>query len=123
MRLSGVPTAFIDKNEKTIFSNRRYRLWVWYPFHCCHTFGSKKVYAVYNDPLAVKSTFSNRALNDINSEQLIPAQGSVGILTKLISKPVDGIVCNILANVIVELIPEMGAITKTTSWGCLAVFC
>jgi ribosomal protein L11 methyltransferase len=38
-------------------------------------------------------------------------------LTKLISQPVDGIVCNILANVIVELIPEMGAITKTTSWG------
>jgi ribosomal protein L11 methyltransferase len=30
--------------------------------------GGKEVYAVYNDPLAVKSTFSNRALNDINSE-------------------------------------------------------
>jgi ribosomal protein L11 methyltransferase len=118
MRLSEVPTAFIDKNEKK-------QSLVIADIGCgsgilsigAILLGAEKVYAVDNDPLAVKSTFSNRALNDINSEQLIPAQGSVDILTKLISQPVDGIVCNILADVIIELIPEMGAITKTTSWG------
>lgn len=79
--------------------------------------GAKKVYAVDNDPLAVKSTFSNRTLNDIDSERLIPALGSVEVLTKIIDQPVDGIVCNILADVIIELIPEMAAITKPSTWG------
>ncbi|MDF2389139.1 50S ribosomal protein L11 methyltransferase, partial [Nostoc ellipsosporum NOK] len=79
--------------------------------------GAEKVYAVDTDPLAVQSTFSNRALNDISPERLIPAEGSVDMVTRLIGRqPVDGIVCNILANVIIELIPEITAIAKPSTW-------
>jgi ribosomal protein L11 methyltransferase len=79
--------------------------------------GAGKVYAVDTDPLAVKSTISNRALNDISPERLIPTEGSVDILTKLVENPVDGIVCNILADVIIELVPQMSAIAKPSTWG------
>ncbi|MBS3027531.1 MAG: 50S ribosomal protein L11 methyltransferase [Dolichospermum sp. DET50] len=79
--------------------------------------GAGKVYAVDNDPVAVRSTFSNRALNDIRPESLIPIEGSVDMIRKTINQPVDGIVCNILADVIIELLPEMTAITKPTTWG------
>ncbi|MBD1211551.1 MAG: 50S ribosomal protein L11 methyltransferase, partial [Dolichospermum circinale Clear-D4] len=34
-----------------------------------------------------------------------------------IDQPVDGIVCNILADVIIQLLPEMTAITKSSTWG------
>ncbi|WP_016949401.1 50S ribosomal protein L11 methyltransferase [Anabaena sp. PCC 7108] len=118
MRLSQVPEAFIAKvepKEPLVIAD----------IGCgsgilsigAVLLGVEKAYAVDTDPLAVKSTFSNRALNDIDSEHLIPLQGSVGILTKVISQPVDGIVCNILADVIIELLPEMKAITKSTTWG------
>ena len=79
--------------------------------------GAGKVYAVDNDPVAVRSTFGNRALNDIRPESLIPIEGSVDMIRKTINQPVDGIVCNILADVIIELLPEMTAITKPTTWG------
>ena len=78
--------------------------------------GAGKVYAVDTDPLAVQSTFSNRALNDITSERLVIGEGSVEMITKLVDQPVDGIVCNILANVIIRLIPEMSAIAKPSTW-------
>ncbi|MTJ47491.1 50S ribosomal protein L11 methyltransferase [Dolichospermum sp. UHCC 0259] len=79
--------------------------------------GAGKVYAVDNDPLAVKSTFSNRTLNEIRPDSLIPLEGSVDTVRKVIDQPVDGIVCNILADVIIELLPEMTAITKPSTWG------
>ncbi len=79
--------------------------------------GAGKVYAVDNDPLAVKSTFSNRALNDIRPDALIPMEGSVSMIQRIMDQPVDGIVCNILADVIIELLPEMTAITKPSTWG------
>ncbi|MBW4678353.1 MAG: 50S ribosomal protein L11 methyltransferase [Desmonostoc geniculatum HA4340-LM1] len=78
--------------------------------------GAEKVYAVDTDPLAVQSTISNGALNHISPERLLPAQGSVDVLTKLLENPVDGIVCNILANVIIELVPEISAIAKPNTW-------
>lgn len=78
--------------------------------------GAEKAYAVDTDPLAVQSTFSNRALNEISPERLIPAEGSVDVLTKILPEPVDGIVCNILADVIIQLIPEMSAIVKPSTW-------
>jgi ribosomal protein L11 methyltransferase len=79
--------------------------------------GAEKVYAVDTDPLAVKSTLENRELNQIAEQKIIAAQGSVERVAKLIDTPVDGIVCNILAEVIVELVPQMTAITKPASWG------
>ncbi len=78
--------------------------------------GAKKVYAVDTDPLAVKSTGENFALNEINPESLVVAEGSVEVVEQLISAPVDGIVCNILAHVIIDLIPRMSAIAKPTTW-------
>jgi ribosomal protein L11 methyltransferase len=47
----------------------------------------------------------------------VVAEGSVDVLTKLIEQPVDGIVCNILADVIINLVPQMSAIAKPSSWG------
>ncbi len=77
--------------------------------------GASKVYAVDIDPLAVQSTASNRELNQISQERLAAEQGSVELLLK-----VDGIVCNILAEVIIGLIPAMSAIAKPTTWGVLS---
>ncbi|MEH2069437.1 MAG: 50S ribosomal protein L11 methyltransferase [Nostoc sp.] len=117
MRLSQLPQFVVDTNSKqehTIIAD----------IGCgsgilsigALLLGAEKVYAVDTDPLAVQSTISNRTLNDINPERLLPAQGSVDVLTKLLSNPVDGIVCNILADVIIELVPEMSAIAKPSTW-------
>lgn len=82
--------------------------------------GASKVYAVDIDPLAVKSSCSNRELNQISPERLVVDQGSFDRLMQLIEAPVDGIVCNILAEVIIDLIPQMSAIAKPTTWGILS---
>ncbi|GET42301.1 50S ribosomal protein L11 methyltransferase [Microseira wollei] len=82
--------------------------------------GAEKVYAVDVDPLAVRATRSNRTLNRVNSDRLIVEQGSIDRVMKMIDAPVDGIVCNILAEVIIDLIPQISAITKPTSWGILS---
>ena len=117
MRLSQVPGDFVDrsgKHEPLVIAD----------IGCgsgilsigALLLGAEKVYAVDNDPLAIQSTFSNRALNDINPERLVSAEGSVDMILKLVGKPVDGIVCNILADVIIQLIPEMSAIAKPSTW-------
>lgn len=82
--------------------------------------GASKVYAVDTDPLAVQSTRSNQELNQISSERLVVEQGSVECLLKLSKAPVDGIVCNILAEVIIDLIPQMNALAKPATWGILS---
>ncbi|NJN88495.1 MAG: 50S ribosomal protein L11 methyltransferase, partial [Leptolyngbyaceae cyanobacterium SL_7_1] len=69
--------------------------------------GAKQAYAVDTDPLAIRATASSRELNQIPSEQLIAEVGSIEMLQKMISSPVDGILCNILAEVIIDLIPKM----------------
>lgn len=80
--------------------------------------GASKVYAVDNDPLAVQSTRSNQELNDISSERLVVQEGSIERLLKL--EAVNGIVCNILAEVIISLIPQMSEIAKSITWGILS---
>ena len=82
--------------------------------------GASKVYAVDTDPLAVQSTGSNSLLNGISPQRLVVEQGSVARLLQLTSAPVDGIMCNILAEVIIGLIPAMSAIAKPTTWGILS---
>jgi ribosomal protein L11 methyltransferase len=78
--------------------------------------GAKKAYAVDTDPIAVDATEKNFLLNKISPERLQVAQGSVDVLTKMLNEPVDGIVCNILAEIIIQLVPEMTAIAKSNTW-------
>lgn len=82
--------------------------------------GASSAYAVDIDPMAVQSTRSNRELNRVNPQRLVVEQGSVESLMKLREAPVDGIMCNILAEVIIDLIPQMSAISKPTTWGILS---
>ena len=79
--------------------------------------GAEKVYAADVDSLAVSSTIENRDINKIAPERLNVAQGSVGAIQKMLTESVDGIVCNILAEIIMELLPSMSAIVKPTTWG------
>jgi ribosomal protein L11 methyltransferase len=82
--------------------------------------GAQQVYAVDIDPLAVKSTVENGVLNGFNADRLISAEGSLDRLTQMVAGSVDGIVCNILAEVIIDLIPQMAAIAKPSTWGILS---
>lgn len=79
--------------------------------------GASRAYAVDTDPLAVQSTLENRELNQLPSDSLVAAEGSVEQLAALLDRPVDGIMCNILAEVIIDLIPQMTPITKPSTWG------
>jgi len=82
--------------------------------------GAQQVYAVDNDPLAVKATGENRALNLIPAEKLIVELGSIEQLQLMIPAPVDGFVCNILADIIIQLAPSMAAIVKPKGWAILS---
>ena len=82
--------------------------------------GAKKAYAVDVDPLAVRATKENIELNQLNPAQLIVREGSVDQLLEVIDQPVDGLLCNILAEVIIDLIPQWRPIVKPTTWGILS---
>ena len=80
--------------------------------------GARQVYALDTDPLAVKATGENRALNGIEPSRIQVTQGSIDSLQ--VSQPVDGILCNILAEVIVELVPQFNTVAKESTWGVLS---
>ena len=82
--------------------------------------GVDRIYAVDIDPLAVRSTVNNRKLNQIKGQKLIVEQGDIEHLIKMFSGPVDGIMCNILAEVIIDIIPHLEAICKPTTWGVIS---
>jgi ribosomal protein L11 methyltransferase len=82
--------------------------------------GARKAYAVDTDPLAVRSTQENREMNQIDPDRLQVEQGSVEHLIQMLDVPVDGIVCNILAEVIIDLIPQMTPMVKSNTWGVLS---
>ncbi|MFM7428020.1 MAG: 50S ribosomal protein L11 methyltransferase [Elainella sp.] len=82
--------------------------------------GARKAYAVDTDPLAVKATLENREMNQVDPDRLIAVEGSVEQIKALIEEPVDGILCNILAEVIIDLIPAMTEIIKPTGWAILS---
>jgi ribosomal protein L11 methyltransferase len=82
--------------------------------------GAERVYAVDNDPLAVKATGENRDLNGIAPARLFVELGSIEKLQLMIPEPLDGFVCNILADVIVKLAPAMAAIVKPKGWAILS---
>jgi ribosomal protein L11 methyltransferase len=82
--------------------------------------GATRVYAVDTDPLAVQASEENRELNGITEDRMIIAKGSLDKIIEMTGGPVDGIVCNILADVIVSLIPQFDQIIKPTSWAVLS---
>jgi ribosomal protein L11 methyltransferase len=79
--------------------------------------GLTQVYAVDTDPLAVQAARSNRHLNHLNPNYLTINRGSVGELLAILPEGVDGILCNILAHVIVDLTPQLTQLTKPGGWG------
>jgi ribosomal protein L11 methyltransferase len=82
--------------------------------------GVRQVYAVDIDSLAVRAARNNRTLNQINAQQLVIEKGSIQKVSQLMAEPVDGIMCNILAEVIIDLIPKMTAIAKPKAWAILS---
>ncbi|ERT06197.1 ribosomal protein L11 methyltransferase [Lyngbya aestuarii BL J] len=82
--------------------------------------GATQAYAVDIDPMAVRSARQNRKLNNLSSTQMKVEQGGIEEIIQLANEPVDGILCNILAEVIIDLIPKFTVITKPTTWGILS---
>jgi ribosomal protein L11 methyltransferase len=86
-------------------------------------YGARQAYAADVDPLAFSSTRANADLNGIAPERL---QVQVGSLPEIIAMaqqdlPVDGIVCNILAEIIVGLIiPRLSELAGPNTWGILS---
>jgi len=97
-------------------------------------YGAKRAIAADVDPLAISSTQSNAKVNDIEASEEaneeIGAQLSVqlGSLPEIINMaatadalPVDGIVCNILSEIIVGLIiPRLSELAGPKTWGILS---
>jgi ribosomal protein L11 methyltransferase len=81
--------------------------------------GAKKVYAVDTDALATKTCRSNCQLNEVNRERIVVRDGSIEML-KAEESIFDGIICNILADTIVELFPHFNQITHEKSWAVLS---
>ncbi len=82
--------------------------------------GVKQVYGVDIDSLAVKAARNNRTLNNIDPDRIIVEKGSIQKVAQLLTEPVDGLVCNILAEIIIDLIPQMTEIVKPKGWAILS---
>lgn len=79
--------------------------------------GAAKVYAVDIDPLAIRATRYNAQINGIELSQLIVGQGSAEELLPLVVGGVGGIVCNILAETVILLAPQLTQLAKPDCWG------
>jgi ribosomal protein L11 methyltransferase len=83
--------------------------------------GAKTVYAVDIDPLCLRATEQNMALNGIEADRMSVEQGSFDRLQAMLGdQKVDGFFCNILAEVIIDLIPQMKSISHKKTWGVLS---
>jgi ribosomal protein L11 methyltransferase len=82
--------------------------------------GSKQVYGVDIDSLCVQAAAHNRELNQIAASDFIIAQGSAGKILELVPEGVDGVICNIQADVIIKLMPLLSQMTKPTGWAILS---
>ena len=80
---------------------------------------AKQVYAVDTDELATKTCRSNCQLNQVNRDNLIVRDGSIEQLIE-VDKKFDGIICNILADTIVDLVIHFNKITHEKSWAILS---
>ena len=82
--------------------------------------GAKRVYAVDTDALAVAATRQNQSLNQIAGERLVVEQGSLLRLAELVSQPLDGFVCNIGAETIIEMAPHWRRLAHAKTWGIVS---
>jgi ribosomal protein L11 methyltransferase len=82
--------------------------------------GATQAYAVDIDPLAARAAMHNRQLNQIPPEKMVVDQGSIEELIEHLDHRVDGILCNILAEVIIDLIPKFDPIIHDKTWGILS---
>jgi ribosomal protein L11 methyltransferase len=80
--------------------------------------GAKQVYATDIDPLATKATKENSELNHVEGIEVL--DGSIDQLKLIFGLKFDGIVCNILAEVIKTMIPAMTEIIKPDGWVILS---
>ena len=92
-------------------------------------YGAKQIYATDVDPLAVSATRSNAALNGIDESTIQVGLGSlpeaIAMAKQADSLPVDGlvdgIVCNILAEIIIGLIlPQLSELAGPNTWCILS---
>lgn len=82
--------------------------------------GAKQVFAVDTDTLAVEASRHNRELNGLDPQKMVVEQGSLDHLITMYFDGFDGIVCNILADTILTLIPQLAVISQPTSWAILS---
>ncbi|MGQ9836908.1 MAG: 50S ribosomal protein L11 methyltransferase [Cyanobacteriota bacterium] len=73
--------------------------------------GVKQVFAVDTDPIAVQTTLLNRDMNGL-TDRIVVAQGSLEHIPQM----VDGLVCNILTDVILDMIPEFRLVVNEGGW-------
>jgi ribosomal protein L11 methyltransferase len=78
--------------------------------------GVSRVYGVDTDALAVGAAKDCRDLNQISATDLPIFHGSVAQLVAEGVESVDGLCCNILAEVILRLLPEITAIAHPGTW-------
>jgi len=77
--------------------------------------GAKKVFAVDTDPLAVEATLENRDRNGMGN-QIWVRQGSLEHIPDM----VDGLVCNIVAETILDMIPAFRLVVREQGWMILS---
>jgi len=84
--------------------------------------GASRVYGVDTDSLAVSATAKNRDLNELGDRQISVEMGSIEQIKALADAGIefDGIVCNILAEIIVTLVPAMTEIATPKTWAILS---
>nr|WP_255365538.1 50S ribosomal protein L11 methyltransferase [Cyanobacterium sp. IPPAS B-1200] len=80
--------------------------------------GVEKIIATDIDSLAVRATHENMEFNNIDNIEVF--QGSIDKVKEVNSEKFDGIVCNILAEIIKTMISDMGTIIKPQGWVILS---
>ncbi|MBD2149114.1 50S ribosomal protein L11 methyltransferase [Pseudanabaena sp. FACHB-1277] len=82
--------------------------------------GASQTYAIDNDILAIKATNHNRQLNGIAADKIWVQEGSIEDLIANMPVAANGFTCNILADVIVEMVPYFDQLVDANGWGILS---
>lgn len=82
--------------------------------------GAAQTYAIDNDILAIKATNHNRQLNGIAEDKIWVQEGSIEDLIANMPAPANGFTCNILADIIIEMVPHFDRLVGENGWGILS---